>query len=215
MSVSVPVWPGSQRALVAILRGIQPQDITGMVEMLIEEGISSIEVPLNSPDPFQSIELAIRHAGDKAQIGAGTVLSVEEVDWLHDIGGQLVVSPNTDPEVIRRSVAHKMVSMPGVFTPSEALLAVKNGASVLKFFPASVLGVSGISAVRAVLPKEITVCAVGGVSDSVIADYVRIGVRAFGLGTGLYRPGDSVATVRERARRTVEAYDHAVRSVDH
>ncbi len=147
-------WPGNKRALVAILRGIRPSEVAAMTEMLIDEGITSIEVPLNSPDPFQSIETAIAIAGDRALIGAGTVLTVEDVDRLSDIGGQLVVSPNTDPDVIRRSVALGMVSMPGVFTPSEALLAHKSGASALKFFPASALGVSGISASRQFCRKK-------------------------------------------------------------
>jgi 2-dehydro-3-deoxyphosphogalactonate aldolase len=204
-------WPGERRALVAILRGIRPSEVAAMTEMLIDEGITSIEVPLNSPEPFQSIETALAIAGDRALVGAGTVLTVEDVERLHDIGGRLVVSPNTDPEVIRRSVALDMISMPGVFTPSEALLAYKCGASALKFFPASALGVSGIAAIKAILPKGAVVCAVGGVSDATLADYFKIGVRAFGLVTGLYRPGDAVDTVRARARKTVEAYDRASR----
>ena len=203
------IWPGKKRALVAILRGIRPSEVAAMTEMLIDEGITSIEVPLNSPDPFQSIETAIAVAGNRALVGAGTVLTVEDVARLSDIGGQLVVSPNTDPDVIRRSVALGMVSMPGVFTPSEALLAHKCGASALKFFPASALGVSGISAIKAILPEEALVCAVGGVSDASFGDYFKIGVRAFGLGTGLYRPGDALDAVRVRARKTVEAYDRA------
>ncbi|MDJ1465063.1 2-dehydro-3-deoxy-6-phosphogalactonate aldolase [Nitratireductor sp. GZWM139] len=203
-------WPGTNRALVAILRGIRPPEVVPMTEMLIEEGITSIEVPLNSPDPFRSIEAALAAAGKRALIGAGTVLDVEHVDRLADMGAKLVVSPNTDPDVIRRTVERGLVSMPGVFTPSEALLAHKCGATALKFFPASALGVSGIAAVKAILPADATVCAVGGVSDATIKDYVRIGVRAFGLATGLYRPGDSVETVRQKARSTVAAYDAAL-----
>ncbi|MFC5585339.1 2-dehydro-3-deoxy-6-phosphogalactonate aldolase [Nitratireductor kimnyeongensis] len=203
-------WPGEKRALVAILRGIRPSEVAAMTEMLIDEGITSIEVPLNSPEPFQSIETALAIAEDRALVGAGTVLTVEDVARLHDIGGRLVVSPNTDPEVIRHSVSLGMISMPGVFTPSEALLAHKCGASALKFFPASALGVSGIAAIKAILPKSAVVCAVGGVSDATLADYFGIGVRAFGLGTGLYRPGDAVDIVRARARKTVEAYDRAL-----
>ncbi|WP_292896969.1 2-dehydro-3-deoxy-6-phosphogalactonate aldolase [Nitratireductor sp.] len=203
-------WPGERRALVAILRGIRPSEVAAMTEMLIDEGITSIEVPLNSPEPFQSIETALAIAEDRALVGAGTVLAVEDVERLYDIGGRLVVSPNTDPEVIRRSVALGMISMPGVFTPSEALLAHKCGASALKFFPASALGVSGIAAIKAILPRDAVVCAVGGVSDATLAEYFGIGVRAFGLGTGLYRPGDAVDTVRARARKTVETYDRAL-----
>ncbi|MCR4268462.1 2-dehydro-3-deoxy-6-phosphogalactonate aldolase [Nitratireductor sp. ZSWI3] len=204
---SPATWPGPGRALVAILRGIAPEEVEATVAMLIEEGITTIEVPLNSPDPFRSIETAVASASGAALIGAGTVLTVEEVDRLAAVGGRLVVSPNTDAAVIEHSRRLGLVSMPGVFSPSEALLALRSGASGLKFFPASVLGPSGIAAIRAVLPPDTTVCAVGGVSETSFAGYAKAGVRAFGLGTNLYRPGDGIETVRSNARRIIAAYD--------
>ena len=206
MTASV-AWPALRRNLVAILRGIKPTEIEATVDVLIEAGFEAIEVPLNSPDPFVSIEKARKRAPANVLIGAGTVLEVSQVDRLHDVGGNLLVTPNVEPDVIRRAVAHGMVAMPGVFTPTEALLAAKSGASALKFFPASVLGPGGISAIKAILPSHLPIGAVGGVSDSNFADYWKVGVRAFGLGSSLYKPGDAAKLIGERAVRSVEAYD--------
>lgn len=200
-------WPALRRNLVAILRGIRPDEIEAAVDVLIEAGFEAIEVPLNSPDPFLSIEKARKRAPANVLIGAGTVLDVAQVDRLNDVGGNLLVTPNVDPDVIRRAVEHGMVTMPGVFTASEALLAAKSGAAALKFFPASVLGPNGISAIKAILPPHLPLGAVGGVSDANFADYWKIGVRAFGLGTSLYKPGDDAAVIRERAVKNVAAYD--------
>lgn len=205
--MSATEWPALRRNLVAILRGIDPDGVLPVVEALIEEGFEAIEVPLNSPDPFHSIERAVGQFGNDALIGAGTVLDAAEVDRLNDVGGRLVVSPNADPAVIGRSATRGLVSMPGVFTASEALLALRSGASALKFFPAASLGPAGIAAIRTVLPKTAVVGAVGGVSEVDFADYARIGVGTFGLGSSLYRPGDSAETVRERARKVIAAYD--------
>ncbi len=206
MTASV-AWPALRRNLVAILRGIRPDEIEAAVDGLIEAGFEAIEVPLNSPDPFLSIEKARKLAPANVLIGAGTVLDVAQVDRLNDVGGNLLVTPNVDPDVIRRAVAHGMVTMPGVFTASEALLAAKSGAAALKFFPASVLGPNGISAIKAILPPHLPLGAVGGVSDANFADYWKVGVRAFGLGTSLYKPGDEVSVIRERAVKNVAAYD--------
>ena len=142
-------------------------------------------------------------------IGAGTVLSPESVDRLHDAGGRLLVTPNVDPLVLARAAHHGMVSMPGVLSPTEALFALKCGASALKFFPASILGPAGISAIKAVLPADCVVGAVGGVSEANFADYVKIGVRTFGLGSSLYKPGFSAAEVARRAAIALAAYDEA------
>lgn len=158
-------WPRLSRELVAILRGLKPEEAPGVVTALLEAGFEAIEVPLNSPEPFRSIEIARGLAPDKVLIGAGTVLTVEEVDRLRDAGGNLLVSPNVEPAVIERAAGYGMVTMPGVFTPTEALAALRAGASALKFFPASVLGPSGIKAIRAVLPPDVPVGAVGGVSE--------------------------------------------------
>lgn len=202
-------WPDFKRSLVAILRGIQPEEVGDALDVLIETGFEAIEIPLNSPDAFRSIEDAVLRAGDQALIGAGTVLTTDDVERLHDVGGRLVVSPNTDSSVIQKSRGYGMVSMPGVFTPSEAFLALSAGASALKFFPANILGAQGIKAIMAVLPKDCVVGAVGGVGDAEFADYAAIGVRTFGLGSSLYRPGDDASTLKTNAERAIEAYDRA------
>jgi len=200
-------WPKLRYPLVAILRGIRPEETEAIVAALIETGFEAIEIPLNSPEPFVSIEKAAKLAPANVLIGAGTVLSVENVDRLNDVGGRLLVSPNVEPEVIRRAGVHGMVTMPGVFTPTEAFAAIHAGASALKFFPTSVLGADGIKAICAVLPKDIPVGAVGGVSETDFATYRAAGVSCFGLGSSLYKAGFTAADVRERARRAVEAWD--------
>lgn len=200
-------WPALRRNLVAILRGIKPEEIEAAVEALIHAGFEAIEVPLNSPEPFLSIEKARKLAPSNVLIGAGTVLEVTQVDRLHDVGGNLLVTPNVEPDVIRRAVALGMVTMPGVFTATEALLAAKSGAAALKFFPASALGPGGISAIKAILPPNLPIGAVGGVSETNFADYWKVGVRAFGLGSSLYKPGASAASIGEKAIKAVAAYD--------
>jgi 2-dehydro-3-deoxyphosphogalactonate aldolase len=207
--MSVP-FPPMKRPLVAILRGIKPEETAAIVANLIEAGLTAIEIPLNSPDPFRSIATAAKQAPAGVLIGAGTVLTAEDVDRLHDVGGRLMVSPNVDTQVLARAHKHGMVTMPGVFSPTEALLAARSGASSLKFFPASVLGASGIAAIRAVLPAGVMIAAVGGVSDQNFAEYIKGGVTAFGLGSSLYKPDMSAADVATRAKATVAAYDHAI-----
>jgi 2-dehydro-3-deoxyphosphogalactonate aldolase len=207
MSIPFPPMP---RPLVAILRGVRPDEADGIVSALIESGITAIEIPLNSPEPFRSIAMAVKRAPAGVLVGAGTVLTVDQVDRLHDVGGRLMVSPNVDADVLARAHAHAMVTLPGVFSPTEALLAARAGASGLKFFPASVLGAAGITAIRAVLPPELMIAAVGGVSDANFAEYVKAGIRAFGLGSSLYKPGMTAADIAVRAKVTIEAYDRAV-----
>ncbi|MBR7654350.1 2-dehydro-3-deoxy-6-phosphogalactonate aldolase [Ochrobactrum oryzae] len=202
-----PVWPSLQRSLVAIIRGIRNEEVEAILTVLLEEGFEVIEIPLNSPQPWVSIGQAVKLFGDKALIGAGTVLTVDDVAKLADLGGRIMVSPNTDPEIIKAAAARGLYSMPGCYTASEALLALKSGASALKFFPAGALGPSGVAAIKTILPTDAVVGAVGGVSDASFADYAKIGVRTFGLGTSLYRPGDTGTTVRDNARRTIAAYD--------
>ncbi|PDT85564.1 2-dehydro-3-deoxy-6-phosphogalactonate aldolase [Sinorhizobium sp. BJ1] len=199
--------PPMKYPLIAILRGLKPEETESVVGALIETGFTAIEIPLNSPDPFRSIETAVKMAPAHCLIGAGTVLTTADVEQLDDVGGRLMVSPNVEPSVIRLAAAKGMVTMPGVFTPTEALAAVAAGASGLKFFPASVLGPSGIAAIRAVLPRDLEIAAVGGVSETNFADYAKIGVRSFGLGSSLYKPGMSAADVRQRAVATLAAYD--------
>jgi 2-dehydro-3-deoxyphosphogalactonate aldolase len=206
MSPAVP-WPKVKRSLVAILRGIRPDEAEAIVEALIDSGFELIEVPLNSPDPFASIERLCKRFGNDSFIGAGTVLTVEDCARVADAGGRLMVSPNVDADVLAMAQARQMVTMPGVFSPTEAFLALRCGASALKFFPASVLGPAGIAAQLAVLPKETVVGAVGGVSDKNLATYWAAGVRAFGLGSSLYRPGMTAADVRAAALASVQAFD--------
>jgi 2-dehydro-3-deoxyphosphogalactonate aldolase len=211
MTTIEPVrWPDVRRPLVAILRGIKPDEAETIVETLIESGFEMIEVPLNSPEPFVSIERLCKRFGKAALIGAGTVLTAADCARVADIGGRLMVSPNVDADVLAMAVSKGMVTMPGVFSPTEAFLALRSGASALKFFPASVLGPSGIAAIRAVLPKDVIVGAVGGVSDKNFADYVAGGVQAFGLGSSLYRPGMPPQDVRTTAGASVLAYDQAI-----
>lgn len=207
--MSVP-FPPMKRPLVAILRGVKPEETEAIVSVLIEAGMTAIEIPLNSPDPFRSIGAAVKQAPAGVLIGAGTVLTAQDVDRLHDVGGRLMVSPNVDTDVLARAHQHGMVTMPGVFSPTEALLAARSGASSLKFFPASVLGASGIAAIRAVLPAGVMIAAVGGVSDQNFAEYIKGGVTAFGLGSSLYKPDMTAADVAARAKVTTAAYDRAI-----
>jgi 2-dehydro-3-deoxyphosphogalactonate aldolase len=203
-----------KRPLIAILRGLKPEEAEGVIGVLIESGMTAIEIPLNSPDPFRSIEIAVKTASSEVLIGAGTVLTPQAVERLHDVGGRLMVTPNVDPEVIASARERGMVTMPGVFTATEALLAAKAGASGLKFFPASALGASGISAIRAVLPADLMIAAVGGISDKNFVEYTTTGIYAFGLGTSLYKPGMTVAEVAARAKATIHAYDMSVQGLN-
>lgn len=202
-------FPPMKYPVVAILRGLKPEETPATIEALLEAGLRAIEIPLNSPEPFKSIRIAADMAPSDALIGAGTVLTSEDVDRLEQAGGRLFVSPNVDVPVLSHAVSKGMVTLPGVFTPTEALAAARAGATGLKFFPASALGVSGINAIRAVLPADLMIAAVGGVSDENFADYAKGGIRAFGLGSSLYKPGMRAGDVAQRARATVAAYDEA------
>jgi len=200
-------WPRLRRDLVAILRGIAPDEVEAVAGALVEAGFEAIEVPLNSPEPFASIESLARRFGREVLVGAGTVLDPEDVDRLRDAGGRLMVSPNIDEAVLRQAVALGLVTLPGVFTATEALAALRLGASALKVFPASALGPGGLAAIRAVLPEGTVLGAVGGVSEADFAAYAAAGVRCFGLGSSLYKPGDPAAAVAAKARAVVAAYD--------
>jgi len=196
-----------QRELIAILRGIQPSEVHDIARALIDAGITKIEVPLNSPDPFQSIEKMVNAFGTVATIGAGTVLHQDEVKTLADIGCQMVISPNADPDMIMATKNAGMLSYPGVFTATECFSALKNGADGLKFFPAFKLGLDGFNALKAVLPKTANTYAVGGVGAPDFQAWKEAGVTGFGVGSNLYKPGMSVAEVASNATTLVAAYD--------
>ena len=195
------------RPLIAILRGIDRREAADIAAALIEAGIDRIEVPLNSPDPFASIGRMIEAHGSDALIGAGTVLDPEDVRRLADIGGQLVVSPNCDTDVIAETVRLGLQSWPGVLTPTECFAALKAGATGLKVFPAFQMGTEGLKALRAVLPVDCQVFMVGGVGPSNFSEWLRAGANGFGIGSSLYKPGDSADDVGARARDLVAAWD--------
>ncbi len=199
------------RHLIAILRGITPDEAVAVCETLAKAGIAMIEVPLNSPRPIDSIRAAAAALRGRASIGAGTVLSPDEVDAVAEAGGSFVVSPDCNEAVIARTLARGLRSYPGVFTPTEAFRAIRAGAHGLKFFPAEVLGVVGIKAMKAVLPPEMPLYAVGGANPDTFADFLAAGCTGFGLGSYLYKPGATPAGIAERAKAAVAAYDAATR----
>jgi 2-dehydro-3-deoxyphosphogalactonate aldolase len=197
----------NHRHLIAILRGISPGETLAVCEALIAAGITMIEVPLNSPDALTSIALASNALSDRAAIGAGTVLSKKQVWAVADAGGTFIVSPDTNRSVIEETVRIQLLSYPGVFTPTDAFRAIKSGATGLKFFPAEVLGPKGIKAMKAVLPAEIPLYAVGGANPDNFGEYFAAGCSGFGLGTYIYKPGMTAEQVAERGAAAVAAYD--------
>lgn len=195
------------RNIIAILRGVQPFEVHAIAQTLIAHGINKIEVPLNSPDPFTSIETLVNAFKGQGTFGAGTVLTAGDVSRLADIGAQMIVSPNCNPEVIKATKAAGMLSFPGVMTPTECFAALDAGADALKFFPGELVGPVGLRAMRAVLPKNIDCFAVGGAKSENFGAWVEAGATGFGIGSALYRVGDTAADVAQKAADMVRAYD--------
>ncbi|MGK3143951.1 2-dehydro-3-deoxy-6-phosphogalactonate aldolase [Pantoea sp. C2G6] len=197
--------------LIAILRGITPAEVEAHVGTLIEAGFDAIEIPLNSPDWAASIAATVKTFGDRALIGAGTVLHPEQVDQLAALNSKLVVTPNTDPAVIRQAVAHGMTVAAGCATATEAFTALAAGAQALKIFPSSAFGPGYIKALKAVLPPAIPVFAVGGVTPENLHEFLAAGCVGAGLGSDLYRAGQPLSRTTEQARAFIAAYKDAVR----
>lgn len=195
--------------LVAILRGVRPDEVEAIGDVLVEAGFTLIEVPLNSPDPFTSIAALAKRYGDHAMVGAGTVLTVEDVGRVQDAGGRMIISPNTNPDVIRATAAKGMASLPGYFTPSEGFAALAAGATALKLFPAEAASPGVLKAQRAVLPKDVPMLVVGGVAPDTMTPWLAAGANGFGLGSALYKVGDDAGKVGAAAKAFVAAINAA------
>jgi 2-dehydro-3-deoxyphosphogalactonate aldolase len=206
MTAASQTWPDGILPLVAILRGVRPEEVLEVAAALHEAGIGAIEVPLNSPSPLDSISRLAARLGDRCLCGAGTVLSPADVDAVHAAGGRLIVTPNTVPAVIQRAVALGMIMMPGFATATEAFAAVGAGAGMLKLFPAASYGSAHLKALRDVLPGNIAVFAVGGVGAANLAPWRQAGCAGLGVGGDLYRPGHPAGEVHRRALALVAAW---------
>lgn len=197
--------------LVAILRGITPDESEEAAAVLVEAGFRILEVPLNSPEPLRSIE-KIAQAQPDAMVGAGTVLHATQVQEVHAAGGRLVVAPNFSEPVVRASAAHGLACLPGVATPSEAFGALACGATGLKLFPAEMIAPAAVKAMRAVLPKDVLLLPVGGISTSNMGAYLAAGANGFGIGSALYSPGVSIGELSRRAHAFVTTWRGTIRA---
>ena len=202
----------SRRPLIAILRGITPLEAESVSDILIEAGISIIEVPLNSPQPFETIERMVKFHGNKGIFGAGTVLKEYDVYRVQEVGGKIIVSPNLNTLVIKKTKELNMYSIPGVFTATECFDALDSGADALKFFPASLLREENFKALNAVLPENTISIAVGGISENTFPSWLKVNIKGFGLGSNLYKPGMLVEEIKLKAENIVKFYDNCVRS---
>ena len=197
----------SQNPLIAILRGLEVENAASVSDVLIETGIRIIEVPLNSPDPLKSISVIAKRHGSGAIVGAGTVLTVDQVAAVADAGGRIIVSPNMSPEVGRAAIARGLYWCPGIVTPSEAFAALEIGASVLKVFPAEMVPPPAIAAMRAVFPEDAVIAAVGGITPETMTPYLAAGVNGFGLGSALFKPDYGIEEIDQRAKAFVAALE--------
>jgi len=193
--------------LIAILRGVRPDEVVAIGEELVTAGFTLIEVPMNSPDPLDSVGRLVAALGDRAMIGAGTVLTVDQVAAMRDAGGRMVISPNTNIDVIRASADAGLASLPGIATPSEALAALDAGATALKLFPAEAASPTILKAMRAILPSDLRVLPVGGIVPEGMTPWRQAGAAGFGLGSALYKPGMTAGEVGARARAFVTALE--------
>jgi 2-dehydro-3-deoxyphosphogalactonate aldolase len=191
--------------LVAILRGLRPEEALDIGHALCNEGWHLLEVPLNSPQPLRSIEL-MAQAFPQALVGAGTVMTAQQVRQVHDAGGRLIVCPHLDEEVVAEALSLGLLALPGVATPSEAFAALRLGAHALKLFPAEMIPPAAVKAVRAVLPPQTVLLPVGGIVVDAMAGYRAAGASGFGIGSALYAPGRDALAVREQARRFAQAW---------
>ena len=196
------------RELIAILRGLTLERCAIVSEILIAEGFTKLEVPLNSPNPMKTISEMQNSFGNSVTIGAGTVTNVSEVNELSDLGCQMIVSPNTDTEVIKATKNNGMLSFPGAFTPSECFSAINAAADGIKIFPAFKLGIEGFRALKAVLPSDLKTYAVGGINETHFSDWLDAGVTGFGIGSNLFHPSMSEDDIQLAARKIILAYDN-------
>lgn len=201
----------AQCPLIAIIRGVRPHEAEAVGTALFEAGVRIIEVPLNSPEPLASIQRLAACLGDRALIGAGTVLKIDDVARVQEAGGRIIVSPSTNADVIAATRRAGLISLPGFFTPTEAFSAAAAGAHALKLFPAEAASPAVVKAHRAVLPRTMPLLVVGGIAPATMAAYMDAGADGFGLGSGVYRPGQSPAVVKAHA----VAYVEAVKEIRH
>ena len=203
------LWEASiaENPLIAILRGLAPDQAIPVAEVLVEAGFRFIEVPLNSPEPLKSISAIAQKFGDKVVAGAGTVLSADDVTDVVETGGQLIVAPNMDSRVGNRARELGASWCPGVATPTEAFAALELGAAMLKLFPAELIPPKGVKAMRAVLPADVSIAMVGGITPETMHDYLDAGANSFGLGSALFKPEYEIDEIRQRATSFITAFN--------